>query len=77
MTDMDPRGLVGKPVKVWVGVRLAFGLPERGVVRQYLPDFPGGPTYEVAFSEGDVPFSCLKPEWVFPASESTGSEEGR
>lgn len=61
---------VGTPVKLWVGLTLE-GYPPRGKIRQYLPDYPGGPAYEVEFPSNEfVPFACLKPEWLFVVSDS-------
>lgn len=62
--------LVGKEVKVWVGV-LLWGYPARGRVKQYLPDYPGGPAYEVEFApDNDPPFACFKVEWCFPLDDA-------
>ena len=38
--------------------------PREGYIKQYLPDYPDGPAYEVGFTEGDIPFACFKVEWV-------------
>lgn len=63
MADILP---VGSEVAIWVGIRLQFGYPERGTVKQYIPDYPFGPAYEVVFSEGDIPSACFPAGWVFP-----------
>lgn len=63
---------VGQKVVLWVGLELmmpgAYG-NRKGTVRQFMPDFPGGPSYEVVFdldSGARTPYVCVKPEWVFP-----------
>ena len=59
---------IGQEVKVWAGLTL-MGYPDRGTVRRYIPDYPGGPSYEVEFPPNDLtPFACLKPEWLFPVA---------
>lgn len=64
----------GTKVKLWVGMTL-LGYPERGTIRQYLPDFPFGPTYEVEFPPNDfVPSACLKPEWLFPVLDDEAKD---
>lgn len=64
---MSGADLVGKEVKLWIIARLHFGYPERGRVKQYLPDYPGGPVYEVEFAPGSYPPSgCLPGAWLFP-----------
>lgn len=59
---------VGDRVRLWAGLRLFAPYPEEGTVTQYLPAYPGGPSYEVTFDEGsEIPCVCAKPEWLFPA----------
>lgn len=68
MTDIIP---VNTRVAIWTEICEMFGLPYFGVVVRYLPDYPGGPTYEIEFAEGDIERSCLKPDWLFPVVERT------
>jgi hypothetical protein len=67
--------LVGREVKVWAGLTL-MGYPDRGTVIQWLPDYPGGPAYDVEFPPNDfVPRACLLEDWVFATDEGREAAE--
>ena len=71
MSPSSPPLSVGTPVKIWVGLTL-MGYPSTGTITKWLPDYPGGPAYEVEFPPNDLtPFACLKREWVFEVTHAS------